>query len=239
MPASSSSSTSCQRLGWRQPGALVCASSSTSSSAGRRARAASRSNSCQRAPRCSTALARQQLEPLEQRLGLAAPVRLDHADHDIDALRARSRRASAASRRSCRRPARRRRRSSACRAAPLPRPRHLREQGIGIGAVGSSDIIASVTCAASSSARFSRSTFTRGSPRMPSHGRRGTAARSAHRDLLRRAVPQAAATRARLIVRSRQRDVRIETAAGGGHQIDRHRLRRCPDRRPAAPRCAP
>ena len=34
MPASSSSSTSCQRLGWREPGAFECASSSTRISAG-------------------------------------------------------------------------------------------------------------------------------------------------------------------------------------------------------------
>ena len=39
MPASSSSSTSCQRLGWREPGALVWASSSTRTMAGWRARA--------------------------------------------------------------------------------------------------------------------------------------------------------------------------------------------------------
>ena len=46
MPASSNSSTSCQRLAWREPAALVWASSSTRISAGRRASAASRSNSC-------------------------------------------------------------------------------------------------------------------------------------------------------------------------------------------------
>ena len=34
MPASSSSSTSCQRFGWREPGAFECASSSTRISAG-------------------------------------------------------------------------------------------------------------------------------------------------------------------------------------------------------------
>ncbi|HAW43236.1 MAG TPA: hypothetical protein DCW65_11045, partial [Klebsiella pneumoniae] len=33
IPASSSSSTSCQRFGWREPGALLCASSSTRISA--------------------------------------------------------------------------------------------------------------------------------------------------------------------------------------------------------------
>ncbi|MCY1531646.1 hypothetical protein D9M68_668770 [compost metagenome] len=51
MPAASSSCTSCQRLAWREPGALVWASSSTSSTAGLRARAASRSNSASVRPR--------------------------------------------------------------------------------------------------------------------------------------------------------------------------------------------
>ena len=54
MPWASSSSTSCQRLGWREPGTLECASSSTSTSAGWRASAASRSNSGKVRPRCST-----------------------------------------------------------------------------------------------------------------------------------------------------------------------------------------
>ncbi len=51
MPASSNSSTSCQRFGWREPGALLCASSSIRIRAGRRARAASRSNSATSRPR--------------------------------------------------------------------------------------------------------------------------------------------------------------------------------------------
>src|SRR5688572_4964402 len=54
MPASSSSSTSENRFGWRLPGAFVCASSSTRTSAGRRARTASRSISSRRVPRYST-----------------------------------------------------------------------------------------------------------------------------------------------------------------------------------------
>ena len=45
MPAASSSSVSCQRLGWRLPGMLLWASSSRSSSRGLRASALSRSNS--------------------------------------------------------------------------------------------------------------------------------------------------------------------------------------------------
>ena len=55
MPASSSSTASCQRFGCRAPGAFVCASSSSRSSAGRRASAASRSNSRRLTPRSSAA----------------------------------------------------------------------------------------------------------------------------------------------------------------------------------------
>ena len=54
---------------------------------------------------------RNNLEPVQQRLGLAAAVRLDDPDDDIDAARAAWPGRSAASRRSCRRPARRRERS--------------------------------------------------------------------------------------------------------------------------------
>lgn len=54
MPASSNSCTSCQRLGWREPGALLCASSSSSSTRGRRASAASRSNSRSVRPWCGS-----------------------------------------------------------------------------------------------------------------------------------------------------------------------------------------
>src|SRR6185437_9352337 len=54
-PAASSSSTSCERRVCREPGALVWASSSTRRSAGRRASAASRSNSCRVMPRYATA----------------------------------------------------------------------------------------------------------------------------------------------------------------------------------------
>src|SRR5215470_4365938 len=53
MPASSSSSTSEYRFGCRLPGAFVCASSSTRTSAGRRARIASRSISSSVMPRYS------------------------------------------------------------------------------------------------------------------------------------------------------------------------------------------
>ena len=53
MPASSSSATSCQRLEFRDPGTLVCASSSTSAICGLRASTASTSISSKDAPRYS------------------------------------------------------------------------------------------------------------------------------------------------------------------------------------------
>src|SRR6266545_596513 len=54
MPASTSSRTSSQRLEWREPSALLWASSSTRMTDGRRARAASRSNSLSVVPRYGT-----------------------------------------------------------------------------------------------------------------------------------------------------------------------------------------
>ena len=54
IPAASSSSMSCQRFGWRLPGAFVWAYSSTRMSRGWRSKAASRSNSCTIRPRYGT-----------------------------------------------------------------------------------------------------------------------------------------------------------------------------------------
>ena len=51
MPASSTSSTSCQRFSLREPGTLVWASSSISATWGRRARTASTSISSKAVPR--------------------------------------------------------------------------------------------------------------------------------------------------------------------------------------------
>ncbi len=86
MPASSSSWTSCQRFRWREPGTFEWASSSTSTSCGRRASAASRSNSASSRPRCETASGGSSVEALEQRGGLAAPMGLDDADQHVHAL---------------------------------------------------------------------------------------------------------------------------------------------------------
>ena len=119
MPASSSSSTSCQRLGWRGRGApreLECASSSTSSAAGLRASAASRSNSRRDRVAVAHLAQRQLLEAVEQRRGLAAAMRLDDADHHVRAGCARARAPPPAWRRSCRRRPWRRSRCAAGRA---------------------------------------------------------------------------------------------------------------------------
>ena len=116
--ASSSSSTSCQRLGWREPGALVWASSSTRSSAGWRASAASRSNSLQleaavaRSARAAGARALR-AAPRSRRARASRPSRRRRPCPRPQ--RSRGRRAS---RRSCRRrPTRRRRSLSRPRAA--------------------------------------------------------------------------------------------------------------------------
>ena len=54
---------------------------------GRRASARSRSNSAEGGPAVGDLTARQDLEPLEQRRRLRTSVRLDAADHHVDALR--------------------------------------------------------------------------------------------------------------------------------------------------------
>ena len=85
MPASSSSSTSCQRFSCGEPGTFVWASSSTSATAGRRARIASTSISSNVVPRYSTVLRGTTSRPSDLRGGLRAAVRLDEADDDVGA----------------------------------------------------------------------------------------------------------------------------------------------------------
>ena len=83
MPASSSSSTSCQRFSLREPGTLVCASSSTSATSGRRASTASTSISSKLVPRYSIAAARHDLEVADLLRRARAAVGLDEADHHV------------------------------------------------------------------------------------------------------------------------------------------------------------
>ena len=85
IPASSSSSTSCQRFSLREPGTLVCASSSTSATSGLRARIASTSISSNVVPRYSMTLARDDLEVADLLGGARPAVRLDEADDDVGA----------------------------------------------------------------------------------------------------------------------------------------------------------
>ena len=85
MPASSSSSTSCQRFSLRLPGTLVCASSSTSTTSGLRARIASTSISSNVWPRYSSDAAGNDLEVADLGDRLGPIVRLDEADDDVGA----------------------------------------------------------------------------------------------------------------------------------------------------------
>ena len=127
MPASSSSSTSCQRLGWRGAGSpptrLECASSSTSRIVGRRASARIQVELLAH----DAAVARPAAAAAAPALRAAARSRRGRAARRSRRPRRCRRRARCAppraSRRSCRRPPMRRRKSAAARAwrAP-PRP---------------------------------------------------------------------------------------------------------------------
>ena len=86
MPASSSSWTSCQRLGWRLSGALVWASSSTTISFGLPLERRVDVELADGVAAVVDHAARQDLESLEESARLGAPVRFDEADDDVDAL---------------------------------------------------------------------------------------------------------------------------------------------------------
>ncbi len=85
MPASSIASTSCQRFSWVAPGAFVCASSSTRTTSGFRARTASTSISSSVAPRYSYVTRGTISRSRTWRVGLWSLVGLDVADHDVGA----------------------------------------------------------------------------------------------------------------------------------------------------------
>ena len=210
MPASSSSATSSQRLAWRLPGALVWASSSTSSSAGPagqrrvevelleqsgRDRRSARRGRTGRSPICAA--------------GLGAAMGFDEAGDDVHALACGGAGPGRASRRFCRRRGRRRGRSSAARAAPLP-PASAASRASGSGRSASAGHLPRrYDDFAASSARLSPSTFTRLSPMKPSRralrmrGRRARATSASGRC-------RAAATRGHLPRRVLRRDVGVE-----------------------------
>ncbi len=85
-PASSNSSTSCQRLGWRLSGALVWASSSTTIRVGRALERRVDVEFLQLPPAIVDFFARQDFQAFEQSGCFGASVGLDEADDDIDAL---------------------------------------------------------------------------------------------------------------------------------------------------------
>ena len=86
MPAASSSSTSCQRFSFREPGTFVWASSSTSATWGRRARTASTSISSKTPSRYSARFRGTTSRSPTCSAVLRPPVRLDEADDDVLAV---------------------------------------------------------------------------------------------------------------------------------------------------------
>ena len=147
IPASSSSSTSCQRFSFRDPGTFVWASSSTSATCGRRARTASTSISSKRRAPVLDRAARDDLQVADLLRVCCAAVGLDDADDDVGRRGRGVDVPRRASRTSCRRPAPRRGRCGACRG-PWRKWTRIRRPA--------------------SSARLSARTFTRGSPMNPS-----------------------------------------------------------------------
>ena len=85
MPAARMSSTSCQRLACREPGALVCASSSIDHHGGAAGQHGVHVELGQLDPAVGQLAPGQHLEALEQRGGPGPAVRLDQPDHDVGA----------------------------------------------------------------------------------------------------------------------------------------------------------
>ena len=208
MPAASSSSTSCQRLAWREPGRVGVGQLVDQQQRGLPHEAASRSNSSSTRPRYSSGGGGRRLEPPSRRRGLGAAVGLDHADHDS-------------------RPAARCARAASSIAKVLPTPgatpkkilswprrarsssawtRRSSSSGSGRESVMSLKIRGggAVRQSMLSSAMLSRSTLTRGSPKNP-NCRPSVCASSSSRDRARgrrrahapRAPPAARRWRAR------------------------------------------
>ena len=83
MPRARMSSTLCQRFSCADPGTLVCASSSTATTAGRRAMTAAVSISSKTLPRYSMRLRGMTRQALRQLRDRDAPVGLDEADDEV------------------------------------------------------------------------------------------------------------------------------------------------------------
>ena len=130
MPAPSSSSTSCHRFSWREPGTLVCASSSTSATCGlpgehrvdvHLLEAAHRGTSASGAGTTS--------RPSTMARGVPSPVRLDEADDHVGAALRTVDGPRRAWRRSSRRPGQRRGRREAVRVPCEPPVFSVRSSG--------------------------------------------------------------------------------------------------------------
>ena len=224
IPASSSSSTSCQRFSLREPGTLVCASSSTSATARASGRAPRRRPSPRTSlPRYVDRPARDDLEVADLLRGVGPAVGLDEADDDVGAalvgaaalVEHREGLADAGRRTEVDRGASR----GAMREEPTGQPSPMAGRARG----------------------SARSTFT---PLLTEEAERPAVGvvvdeRAAPRPTER---PRSSATRACLQPGVGDRDVRVEPRARRGHRVDRHlgvvgepvepRGRRPPARRP-------
>ncbi len=218
MPASSSSSTSCQRLALREPGALVWASSSTSADLGLAGQHARR-GPARRARWPPTRPPRHDLEAVEQLGGLRPAVRLDEADDDVGAAVEAA--AGLAEHREGLAHARAPRRGR-CAAHPVVVIRVL-----------AVTVVTPSRCVCARR-RFSSVTLTVGSPRKPRIRPVGRL-----RDQLLHPVdrqPGHPRHPGDLQLRVGRADVRVEARRRRGHRVRRHRA---PGRRPRGRRSAP
>ena len=198
IPASSSSSTSCQRFSFRDPGTFVCASSSTSATSGLRARIASTSISSNVVPRYSIVRRGTTSRSPICAAGLLATVGLDDADDDV----------------------------RAAVAAPPPLAEHRerladarrRAEVDAEGAARPCALVDPIQRSASS-ARLSARTLTRGSPMNPSV--RSCVCSSTSSSTRASSSPRARATRGAWSLRVGGRDVRVEPRARRGHGVHR------------------
>ncbi len=196
MPASSSSSTSCQRFSLREPGTFVCASSSTRATCGRRASTASISISSNVVPRYSTRRRGMTSSRPPARPSARRPCVSTKPTTTSVAALARAPALVQASRTSCRRP------GGAEVDAELPARHALRLR------------------LDRSSARLSSSTLTPGSPRKPSERPSVCSSTSASTSVESQAA--LVGDPRRLQPRVRRRDVRVEARARRRDGVDRY-----------------
>src|SRR5882724_7353519 len=86
MPAWSSSWMSCQRFCRSEPGALECASSSTTQTRGFRRKTASTSGSSEAPPRCTIRRKWNRIQAVKLVANVGAPVRLHKSDYQVRSM---------------------------------------------------------------------------------------------------------------------------------------------------------